>query len=83
LVAQADDFTRRELELAGWALLVETYRVGGAYYTTVSSADAGARFSRGEGSTREESERIALEKAEKWLRQTRRFPGSDPDPNHL
>jgi len=73
---QAQDFTRRTLELAGWNLLVETYHLGGTYYTTVSSADAGARFARGEAASREESERIALEKAEKWLGQTRRFPGS-------
>ena len=59
---EAQDFTRRTLELVGWNLLVETYRAGGTYYTTVSSADAGARFAR--------------EKAEKWLGQTRRFPGT-------
>ena len=73
---QAQDFTRRTLELVGWNVLVETYRVGGTYYTTVSSADAGARFARGEAANREESERIALEKAEKWLGQTRRFPST-------
>ena len=74
---QAQEFTRRTLELAGWDVLVETYRVGGTFYTTVSSADAGARLSRGEATNREDAERIALEKAEKWLGQTRRFPGSD------
>ena len=73
---EAQDFTRRTLELVGWNLLVETYRVGVTYYTAVSSADAGARFARGEAASREESERIALEKAEKWLGQTRRFPGT-------
>ena len=73
-MAQAQDFTRRTLELAGWDVLVETYRVGGTFYTTVSSADAGARFSRGEATNREDAERSALEKAEKWLGQTRRFP---------
>jgi hypothetical protein len=73
---QAQDFTRRSLELVGWNVLVETYRVGGTYYSTVSSADAGARFARGEAANREESERIALEKAEKWLGQTRRFPST-------
>ena len=72
---QAQEFTRRTLELAGWDVLVETYRVGGTFYTNVSSADAGARLSRGEATNREDAERIALEKAEKWLGQTRRFPG--------
>ena len=71
---RAEDFTRRELELAGWRVIVETYRLGESYFTTVSSADAGARFSRAQGSTREEAERQALQKAERWLGQTRRFP---------
>ena len=71
---QAQEFTRRTLELVGWLLMVETYRLGGTYHATVSGAEAGARFSRAQGSSREEAERLALEKAEKWLGQTRRFP---------
>jgi len=71
---RAEDFARRELDLVGWPLIVETYRLGDSYFATVSSAGAGARFSRAQGPSREEAERLALEKAEKWLGQTRRFP---------
>jgi hypothetical protein len=39
----------------------------------VSSEDPGARFARGEGPSRDDAERIALQKAERWLGQTRRF----------
>jgi hypothetical protein len=70
---QAEDFTRREQDMAGWAIVVETYRLGGVYFTTVSSADPGARFARAQGASREEAETLALEKAERWLKQTRRF----------
>jgi hypothetical protein len=54
----AEEFTRRSVVLAtelpvdgetpsGWELIIETYRLGETYFTTISSADAGARFARG------------------------------------
>ena len=70
---KAEEFTRRQQPLAGWAVVVETYRAGETFYCTVSSEDPGARFARGQGSTRADAERVALEKAERWLGQTRRF----------
>ena len=69
----AEGYTRREQELSGWSILLETYRLGETYFCTISSVDPGARFARAEGPTREEAERIALEKASRWLGQTRRF----------
>ena len=70
---RAEEFSRREMQVAGWPVVVETYRLGGTYYTTISSADPGARFARAQGESREAAERAALVKAEKWLGQTRRF----------
>jgi hypothetical protein len=70
----AEGYTRREQELSGWSILLETYRLGDQYFCTISSVDPGARFARADGSTREEAERRALEKAERYLAQTRRFP---------
>ena len=72
---RAEEFTRRQQDLAGWAVVVETYRAGETFHCTVSSADPGARFARGQGRTRADAERAALEKAERWLGQTRRFRG--------
>ncbi len=69
----AQDFSRREVELAGWPIVVETYRLGDAYYCMISSADPGARFARAQGASRESAELAALDKAEKWLGRTRRF----------
>ena len=71
---KAEEFTRRQVELLGWPIVVETYRLGEIYYCTVSSEDPGARFARAQGPSREEAERIALQKAERWLGQTRRRP---------
>jgi hypothetical protein len=69
----AEGYTRREQELSGWSILLETYRLGDKYFCTISNVDPGARLARAEGPTREEAERIALEKAAHWLGQTRRF----------
>ena len=71
---QAEEFTHRSQELAGWEIIVETYRLGETYFTTISTADAGARFARAQGASKDESEQAALEKAAHWLSQTRRFP---------
>jgi hypothetical protein len=69
-----EELSTRKLELAGWPVEVETYRLGTVYYCTIRNANPGARVARAEGPTREEAERIALEKAERFLGQTRRFP---------
>jgi hypothetical protein len=70
----AEDYSRREIELAGWPISIESYKVGPVYYCSISNVDPGARFARAEGSTKAEAEQRALEKAERYLSQTRRFP---------
>ena len=75
MALKPQDLTRRQIELAGWPIVVETYRAGATFYCTISSEDPGARFARGQGASRDDAERIALEKAERWLGQTRRFRG--------
>ena len=71
---KSEEYSTRRIEIAGWPVSVETYRVGDTYYCSVANVDPGARVSRAEGPTKEEAERIALEKAERYLQQTRRFP---------
>jgi len=41
----AEGYTRREQELSGWSILLETYRLGDKYFCTISSVDP-ARDSR-------------------------------------
>ena len=67
------DYSRRPAELSGWQIEIETYRLGDVYHTTIYNADPGARFARADGSTKEEAEGRALEKATRYLAQTRRF----------
>ena len=68
-----EDYSRREQELAGWPVAIETYRLGDVYHCTIANVDPGARFARADGATKEEAELRAIEKATKYLAQTRRF----------
>jgi len=68
-----EEHSRRSQELAGWAIEIETYKLGDVYHCTIANADPGARFARADGSTREEAESRAIEKATRYLAQTRKF----------
>ena len=71
---KSEEFSERREELNGWRINIVSYRVGDRYYCTIDNVDPGARFARAEGTTREEAESTALEKAARYLQQTRRFP---------
>ena len=68
-----EEHTRRQQELAGWPVAIETYKLGGVYHCTIANVDPGARLARADGATREEAEQRALEKAARYLAQTRKF----------
>ena len=71
---KAEDYTERRETIDTWPVHIVTYRIGDKYYCTIDNVDSGARFARAEGATRDDAERVALEKAQKYLGQTRRFP---------
>jgi hypothetical protein len=71
-----EDYSRRQVELAGWSITIETYKLGEVYHCTIANVDPGARFARADGATKDEAERRALAKAERYLARTRRFPTS-------
>jgi hypothetical protein len=68
-----EEYSRRQEELAGWLVSIETYKLGEVYHCTISNVDPGARFARADGSTREEAEALAIDKARRYLAQTRKF----------
>jgi hypothetical protein len=68
-----EEHSRRQQELAGWPVTIETYRLGDVYHTTIANVDPGARIARADGPTKEEAELRAIEKATRYLQQTRRF----------
>ena len=69
-----EEYSRRQAELSGWPIAIETYKLGDVYHCTITNVDPGARFARADGSSKDEAEQRALEKAERYLAQTRRFP---------
>jgi hypothetical protein len=71
---KAEDYAERKEEIDGWPVHIVTYRIGDKYYCTIDNVDPGARFARAEAATLEEVERVALEKAQRYLKQTRKFP---------
>ena len=70
---KAEEFTERKDAIDGWNINIVTYSIGGRWYCTIDNVDPGARFARAEGATKEDAERVALEKARKYLKQTRKF----------
>jgi hypothetical protein len=68
-----EGYLRRQEEIGGWAVTIETYKLGEVYHCTIYNVDPGARFARADGPTREEAERAAKEKAARFLAQTRKF----------
>ena len=68
-----EGYAKRQQELAGWPITVETYKLGETYHCTIANVDPGARFARADGATREEAESRALEKAARYLSNTRKF----------
>ena len=73
-VMKPEGYSRRRMELVGWPIEIETYKLGDVYHCTIYSVEPGARFARADGATSQESEERALEKATRYLAQTRRFP---------
>ena len=69
---KADDYTTRELELAGWKAKLTSYRFGDTWHCSVDNVSPGAVICRTEGKTREDAENTAIEKATKYLAQTRK-----------
>ena len=68
-----EEQTRRQQELGGWPVTIEIYKLGDVYHCTISNVDPGARIARADGATQEEAEARAIEKATRYLAQTRKF----------
>lgn len=69
---KSEDFRERREEIGGWPVNIVSHRIGERFYCTIDNVDPGARIARAEGTTREEAEGTAVEKATRYLQQTRR-----------
>jgi hypothetical protein len=68
----AEQFQERKLELAGWPVNIESYRLGEEWHAKADNVSPGAALCRTSGATREEAERKAIARAEELLSRTRR-----------
>ena len=68
-----EDYSRRQTEIGGWGVTIETYKLGDVYHCTIANVDPGARFARADGPTKDAAESAAIEKATRYLAQTRKF----------
>jgi hydroxyacylglutathione hydrolase len=67
------EYSEKITELAGWKVRLTSYRLGNQYYCKADNIEPGACIARSQGATKEEAEREAIAKSEKFLSQTRRF----------
>jgi hypothetical protein len=70
-VLRAEDYRRRRDRLEGWEIDIASYKLGGRYCCEVNTVSTGGRLARGEGTTREQAEAEAQNKAREMLARTR------------
>ena len=69
---KVEEFRQRSLRLAGWDVHLTTYRLGEIWHCKADNDSPGAALARTTGSTREEAEARAIERAERQVAHTRR-----------
>lgn len=69
---KVEEYSERQLELAGWPVNLATYKIGETYHCKADNVSPGAALARTTGTTREEAEKKAIERAEQLLGRTRR-----------
>ncbi len=66
-------YRTREETVENWPVRIVSYCVGPIWYAAVENIDPGAKIARSDGTSREEAERRALDKARERLARTRTF----------
>jgi hypothetical protein len=66
------EYAERKLEVEGWPVNVTTYKLGDEYHCKIDNVSPGAWLARTTGTTREEAEQKALDRAKQLLARTRR-----------
>jgi len=69
---RVEEYGERDLQVAGWDVHLTTYKLGDVYHCKADNVSPGAGLARATGTTREEAESKAIERAEQLLSRTRR-----------
>jgi len=72
---KTEDYSERVVDVNGWQCRLTSYKLGDAYHCHADNVSPGARLARSTGSTKEEAERNALQRATELLGRTRRVVG--------
>ena len=67
-----EEYSERKVEVDGWQVNLTTYRLGQVYHSKADNVSPGAWLARTTGTTREEAEQKALDRARQLLGRTRR-----------
>ena len=69
---RVEEFGERSLRLSGWDVHLTTYRLGDVWHCKADNVSPGAALARTTGTSREEAEARAIERAEQLVARTRR-----------
>ena len=72
MTMNAEEYNERRLELAGWPVNISSYRLGSEWHAKADNVSPGAALARTRGTTREEAEQKALQRAQELLGRTKR-----------
>lgn len=67
-----EEYQERQLEVDSWQINLTSYKLGEVYHCKADNVSPGAWLARSTGSTREEAEQKALDRARHLLSRTRR-----------
>jgi hypothetical protein len=67
---KAEEYRERKTEVAGWPVNLASYRLGAVFHCKADNVSPGAALARTTGSTREEAEKKALDRAGQLLART-------------
>jgi hypothetical protein len=68
---KVEEFQERKVDVRGWPVNLTSYRLGDVFHCKADNVSPGAALARSTGTTRDEAEKKALERAEQLLARTR------------
>jgi hypothetical protein len=68
---KVEEYQERKTEVLGWPVNLASYRLGNVFHCKADNVSPGAALARTTGSTREEAEKKALDRAAELLARTR------------
>ena len=71
---KAESYTERKIDVGEWQVNLASYKLGNVFHCTADNVSPGAVLARSTGSTREEAEQKALDRAKEPLARTKKRP---------